>query len=633
MSLVAPLPSDNSRKKALGGRGHEETACAYKNSEYDDASYYRSSQASLPPFPSRISAPIEFLASNSYQGPTLLRIPEFAMTLEDRRGSKAVRHTCTSIQSETPSAPKALADLSGWRQMYPTLAASNDQGPIDCPVFLFDAHLSFLEHGYPSNLRISLFMDFSQGAHYTEWRSHPKFYEHNGCPVDLTDSGANTLESEQLKGTDNCRLGQVFFRPKWWVQVFASLIKEKMMAEDKGDPKLIRDAEERATQYVRGLSIMQEIWATHRASNRGPQRMAVLLWRFDTARRGVAAITSWRKLVPPLSAYDVQSPHPLPENPPMTLESALQAASPYGVLENPQPSIFSGCPGVDSLSVPLSEESSSSTTPTPENHSFPSSISTSFPSSASGSAYPMYSSQGSSLRLQDSAYPPLGIFDPQDSGYSLYEHHELIETSHEPYGSNESVDCSQDSYASQEAIYHSQTFLYQHSLDQLYEYPCDITDAPVIASASQDFTGGQIHLSYSQTEDSQSPYEAPLIAPQAKMVPQHQLIQHPEQFDQHDYPEHNPEELNSDHDEVDGQAQSYEVNGLAIDYSEWEETLRLNPDLEGHLGINSMDEGGQIEEQYMMSPVGQEGVEPTQGEVLGEVQDEEGSPVRQVECP
>ena len=638
MSLVAAIPSENSRKKALGARANEETACAYKSLEYDDISSYRSSQASLPPFPSRISAPIEFLASSLYQGPTLRRVPEFAMTLEDKRGSNAVRHTCTSIQSESPSAPKALADLSNWRQMYPALAASYDQGPTDCPMFLFDAHLSFLEHGYPSNLRISLFVDFSQGAHYTDWRSYPKFYEHNGCPVDLTDSGANTLESEQLRGTDNCRLGQVFFRPKWWVQVFASLIEEKMMAEHKGDPKLIGEAEERATQYVRGLSVMQEIWATHRASNRGPQRMAILLWRFDIARRSVEATTSWRKLVPPLSAYDVQSPHPPSENPPMTLDAALQAASPYGVLENPQPSIFSGCPGVDSLSVPLSAESSSSTTPTPENHSFPSSASTSFPSLASNSAYPMYSSQGSSSYSQESAYPPLGIFDSQDPGYSLYEHHELIETSHEAYGSNESVECSQESYASQEVIYHSQNSLYQHALDQLYEYPCDIADPPGTASASQDFTGGQIHLSYAQTEDSQSPYEAPLIAPQAKMVPQHQLIQHPEHFDQQDYLEPNPEDLNGGHDELDGDAQaqplpeSYEVNGLAIDYSEWEETLRLDPDLEGHLSTNSMEEGGQIDEEYMMSPMGQGGVDQTQGEVLGEVQDEEGSPGRQVDC-
>ena len=637
MSLVAPITTDNSRKKALGGRAHEETACAYKNPEYDDASHYQSSQASLLPFPSRIPAPIEFLASSLYQGPTLGRVPEFAMTLEDKRGSNAVRHTCTSIQSEMASAPRALADLSNWRQMYPALAASYDQGPTDCPMFLFDAHLSFLEHGYPSNLRISLFMDFNQGAHYSEWRSYPKFYENNGCPVDLTESGGNTLESEQLRGTDNCRLGQVFFRPKWWVRVFAGLIEEKMMAEHKGDPKLIREAEERATEYVRGLSVMQEIWATHRASGRGPQRMAILLWRFDTTRRGMAATTSWRKLVPPLSAYDIQSPHPPSENPPMTLDAALQGASPYGVLENPQPSIFLGCPGADPFSVPLSE-SSSSTTPTPENHSFPSSASTSFPSSATDSTYPMYSSQGSPFHSQDSAYPPLDGFDSQDPGYNIYEHHELIEAPHESYGSNGSVECSQESYASQEVIYHSQDSLYQHALDQLYEYPCDIADAPVAASASQDFTGGQIHLSYAQTEDSQSPYEAPLIAPQAKMVPQHQLIEHPEHFDQHNYLEQDPEEHNGGHDELDEQAQaqalpqSYEVSGLAMDYSGWEETLRLNPDLEGHLGIKNMDEVGQIEEQYMMSPVGAEGVEQTQGEVLGEVGDEEGSPVRQVEC-
>ena len=635
MSLVAAIPAEGSRKRTNGSGDHEEAVCAYENLEYEDASYYQLSQASFPPYPSRISAPIEILASNLYQGPTLRRVSEFAMVLKYKRGNKAIHHNCTSIQSETPSAPKAMADLHNWRELYPALAAYHDRGLIDCPMFLFDAHLSLVGHRYPSNLAIWLSMDFSQGARYTEWRSYPKFYEHNGCPVDLTES-FDILESAQLEGTDNCRLGQVPFRSSWWVRVFASMIEEKRMAENSGDPKIIREEEERATQYVRGLSVMQEIWATHRTSNRGPQRMAILLWRFDTARRDEVATTSWRKLVPPLSVYDVQSPHTPSETPPMTLDTALQAASPYAALENPQPSIFSGSTGGDLLSVPLSEESSSSTTPMPEKHSFPSSTSTSFPSSASNSAYPLYSSQGSSFHSQDSTYPPMGILDSQDPGYSLYEHHEVVEASHESHGSHESVNFSQESYASQEVIYHPQDSLYQHALDQFYEYPCDIVEAPVTASASQDFTGGQIHLSYAQTEDSQSPYEAPLIAPQANMVPQHQLIQHPEHFDQHDYLEQDPDDLNCGHDEMDEPAQaqplpqSYELNGMTIDYSAWEETLRLNPDLERHLSINTVDEVGHIEQQYM-SPVGEEGVEQMQGEVLGEVQDEDSSPVRQVE--
>ena len=640
MSLVAAIPPDSStKKKSHSGTIQEEAVGAHETLEYDDTSCYPFLQAPFAPLPSPVSAPIEILASNLYQGPTLRRVSEFAITLamnlEDKRGSKAVRHTCTSIQSETPSAPKALASVVNWRQMYPALATYNDQEPIDCPMFLFDAHLSLIEHNYPSNLGIHFSMDFSQGAHYTEWRSYLKIYEHNGCPVDQLECH---LESVHLKGTDNCRLVNVPLKAKWWVRVLSDMFNRKGRAEDDGDPKLIREEEERAIQYVRGISVMQEIRATHGASNHGPQRMAILLWRFDTARRGEAATTSWRKLVPPLSAYHVQSPYPPPENPPMTLDTALQAASPYVSQEDSQPSIFSGCPGGGLLTAPLSEDSSSSTTPMPESRSFPSSASASFPSSASNLAYPLYSSQESSFHSQDSVYPPLGIFDSQDPGYTLYEHHEVAEASQESYRSHESVNCSRESYASQEVMYHSQESLYPDALDQLCEYPCQIVDLPDTASASQDFTGGQIQLSYAQTEDPQSPFETPLIAPQANMVPQHQLIQHPEHFDQHDYLEPNPDDVNGCHDGLDEQAQaqpieqSYELNGLTIDYSGWEETLRLNPDLERHFSINTLDEVGAIEEQNM-SPVGEGDAEQRRGEVLGEVQDEEGSPKTLLESP
>ena len=78
--------------------------------------------------------------------------------------------------------------------------------------------------------------------------------------------------------------------------------------------------------------------------------------------------------------------------------------------------------------------------------------------------------------------------------------------------------------------------------------------------------------------------------------------------------------------------QSYELNGLTIDYSAWEETLRLNPDLERHLSIDGLEEVGNNGEGYM-SPMGQGSVEQTHGEVLGEVtQEGGGSPDRQSEC-
>lgn len=635
MSLVAGIKPENSKKNAHGSTAREETTGGLENFEEDDASEYQPSQASYPPFPNHHGSAIEILASNEYPGPTIRRVLDFTMTLQDKLDSKFPRHTYTSIQSETASALRSLEGVKNWREMYPPLAADIDHGRFDCPIYLFDTHLSLMDLHDKTNLGITLAMEFSQGAHFTDWRSYPRFYEQNGCPVDLTglypkSDPFDLLESSLVKGTDNARFDQVPFRSQWWVQVFFILMGKKLAAENTGDPKLIKEEEERAIQYVQGISVMQEIWATHRVYNNRPQRMAILLWKFGIVKRGDAATTSWRRLSPPLSPYDIQSPHPPFEKAPMTLDATLEATSAYVAHDTAQSSIFSGGPTGDLLAAALSEDSSPTTTPTPESHSFPSSASASLPSSVSNSIYPLYPSQESSFHSQDCAYPTLNSFDLQEPNYPLYEHHENIEASHESYASHEFADGSQESYGSQEVIYHSQDSLYQHAPNQLYGHPYHTVDIPVTPSTSQDFTGGQIHLSYAQTEDSHSSYEAPLIAPQANMIPQHQLIQHPELFDQHDYLDQNPDDLSGGQDEVDEQAHAqplpqYELNGLAIDYDAWEETLRLHPDLERHLGITAVEEARHLEQDYV-SPLEQEALEATEGEVLGEVQDEDGSP-------
>ena len=649
MSLVADIKPEKSSKKGHGSTIREDVAGSHDNLEYDHAFKYQPSQASSHPFPKRPSAPIEVLASTAYPGPTIRRVSEFAMALVDEGHSQALRHTYTSIQSETASAPKPLVDVKYWREMYPPLATYYDQGQIDCPIFLFDTRLSLLDHLYPFKLKlaIKLSVDFSQGARFTEWRSYPTFYEQNGSPVDLShlhrDSEPwDSLDSSQVEGTDDATIGQIAFRSKWWAQVFSGLVGKKMMATNNGDPREIREEEERATQYVRGISVMQEIWATHRGSNYAPQKMAILLWKFNTVRRGEAATTSWRRLIPPLSPYEIQPPHPPFEKPPMTLDTTLQAASPYNPHFMSQHSVLAGSTTGNLHTAPSSEDSSQSATPTPESRSFQSSTSTSFPPSVSNSTYPLFPCQESSFQSQGSAYPALDSFDSHDSGYSLYEQHESIETSHahESYGSRGFVDASQESFASQEIICHSQDALYQHGSDQqLYEYPYQIADPPVTASASHDFTGGQIHLSYAQTEDSQSSYEAALIAAQANMVHQHQLIQHPEDFDQHDYLDQDPDHLSGGSHEVDEQAhaesvplpQQYEINGLAIDENTWEEMLRLNPDLERHLDIDAVDQVDDYVGQQYVGSVGQETLESTQGQITGEVQDGNGTPDGQLE--
>lgn len=651
MSLVADIAPEKTGRTARRSTASEEAAGKYDDSDYDDESEYQPVQASYRPYPNCPPAPTEILASNVYPGPTVRRVSEFTMTLQDHYERNL--HIYTSIQSETASAPKALEDVKDWREKYPPLAAYSDQGQINCPIFLFDTHLSLMDDYYDkSRLAIKLSVDFSQGARFTEWRSYSRFYEQNGCLVDFTklypeSESWDRLHSEQIEGTADSSLGQIALKPAWWAQVFSNIIGKKKIVEVSRNPGLVRQEEEVASQYLRNISVMQEIWAVPLVYESQPkpqpqqQRMAILLWRFSTTPTGKAATTSWRRLHPPVSPCQIQEPPPSPQQPPMTLDTALQSVPTYTEHYISQPSVFSGDPSGNLLTGPLSESSSPSPTPSPNSRSFPSSTSTSFPSSASNpanSAYSMYPAHESFFHSQDSIYPPLSPFHSQHSGYTQYEHHGMVDASQESFGSHEFAVDSQEAYDSQEVVYHSQDSFYQQVPDPLYTYPSQQLDTPPgTASTSQDFTGGQIQLSYAQTENSQSSYDAPLVAPQANMMPKHQLIQHPEHFDQHDYLDQELAELGANNDELDEQShtepllQSYELNGLTMDYNNWEETLRLNPDLERHLSINEVDEVGHIGQQYI-SPVGHEALERIQGGVVGEVQDEEdGAPDRELE--
>ena len=637
MSLVAdikPEKSEKSGKKAQRSTEYEGAAGGYEDYGSDEASEYRPLQVSNSPYPNRPPEPIEILAYNVSPSPTIRQVSEFKMILQDR--NERVLHTYTSIQSETAAAAKALEDVNGWRQNYPPLAVYSDQGQIECPIFLFDTqfdtHFSVIDHCYgPSGLAIAFSMVFSQGALFGDWCSRSRYYEEHGSLSDVAESKLQGCS--QIKGTTDTRVGRVPFNSDWWARVFTDILTNKQKVEVRRDTDLIRKEEEKASQYIDGISVMQEIWATHQTCKDQPKMMAILLWKFGTARRGEAATTSWRRLHPPMSPYQIQEPSPSPQQPPMTLDAALRRVPTYAEESIAQPSIFSRALSGNLVTAPLSEDNSPSATPTPESRSFPSSTSTSFPSSASNSANPAYSiypALESLSHSQDSIYPPLSSFDSQNSAYCQYEHQEMVEAASqdESFGSHEFAVDSQESYGSQEVLYHSQDSFYQHAPDPLYGYLQHLDVPSGTVSTSQDFTGGQIHLSYAHTEDSPSSYEAPLIAPQANMIPQHQLIQHPEHFDQHDYLDQDLGEIGGDDAEMDEQSnaqpllQPYELNGLTMDYSSWEETLRLNPELERHLGINALDEVGHIGEEYI-SPVGGEVMESRPGEVLGEVQDEE----------
>jgi len=551
MSLLAAngFGPDGESGTRPGNVKHEEATGCWTSISTSKLNYNHAPQSShlnaLPP------SPAETVGSD-WNSPPTIRSVKFEMSLSKKEKDTNLRvlHIYTSIQSETASAPRLLDNVVDWRTFFPPLSAFHCQGQIDCPIFLFDTNLSLTDShpGFGTSLAIDLSVNVAQGMALTNWQSHTRFYEERGHLVDLgifeqekqryhaeqgrpvnlesLKSPWRDLECSPTKGTADCWLSEVPLKSLWWVGVFSKIILRKQAAEATKDLEAIKQEEEYAHQYLQGISVMQEIWATPRGyENPRDQRVAILLWKFGKAQKGEVPTTSWRRLEPPAYPFQVQSPTPPAQQPPLTLDTTLhnamgRPAVPYGDYYNPQPSIFAEN-AEELLQETLSDGSSPAMTPNLDYGyaSLPSSTSTSFPSEISNSGYHSHLTPESSFQSQDSSFPSLGSFDSQDSRYHLQE-----------YGTH-----SQDLYGSQENIYHSQDMLYHQQSNQVYEWPPPQTAQPHDAPASHDFTGGKIHVSYTEHEDPMSAYQAPLIAPRANMMPQHQVIQHPENFDHHDY--------------------------------------------------------------------------------------------------
>ena len=632
MNLVADIKPERSRKKHRSDANQETAACSWESNDSDGAVNYQISHAVHRTYSGVLLPSAEILSSNVHPGPTI-RSVRFLMALWSRE--EEVLHTFTSLQTEMGSAPKVLDEVSEWRTMFPHLTAYHEDGDTQIPTFLFEANLSLmnrLPHGGSTSAQqigTELLLDFTQGADYTEWRCLTRFYEHGGQEIDLEqyyersrlpDSDYNALGCYPNAANGDMRLKDIPLKSKWWATKFSEFMGTTQDAETRanksGNPQIVSDVAEQHRRYLSELSAMQELRAVPRGvKGVQSQRMAVILWKFNQTRRGEAATTSWRRIIPPVSPLQVQSPTSKTMQPHMTLDTALEearvqpsmfAAPEYYNPSHPQPSVFMDISG-SLLAAPLSEGSLSDTAQSPDYHSFPStSTTTSFPSSVSNSIYPIHPSQEPSYQSQDSGYPMFGSFDSQSSTYDVAGH-------------------LQEAYESQDSIYHSQDSIYLHDGTPLYEYPPRHPDDPNAAMASHDFAGGEIQLDY----------EAPLIAPRANMIPQPQLIQHLEQFDHHDPPE--PYHNEQGHEQQDLQ-ESYpehfqhniDLNLLATQFNAWEDHLRTYPEIERQLDMNGVDNASQVKGRYVVvDDQGQTELEGEsrimgRGQVLGEAHDGEG---------
>ena len=509
-----------------------------------------------------LSPPTHILGSNA---PPFIRQIEFEMFLEDAAAKRL--HTFTSIQSEIGSALRPLEDLYEWEKYFPHLAAYYQRhGHIDSELISLETNIDLLrDHPpHPSRLCINPFIVVAGGVNYQDWRSTTRLYEKGSWVRDARkgvelDKHTQELSAEHLENSPDTKL-ILQIKSSWWAHnVIAEILTRITTARSQGDPSAEYRAEQWGRQFLANMSMMQEISAIPR--NRESSRVvAILLWKFRQAKPDETATTTWRKLTPPSPRIHVdacsqasatlltQSPTILdvtlqgqPETNPTAYDNERYPGQPSFFVEDPE-SIITGQP---------SEVNSSSSTPTPDLQSLPSSTATSFASSGSGSVHHDHHLARSSYGFEDATYHSQGL---HSSSQGSIDQDSAYETQNIEYESRD-IDYLDPGYASETYAIHSRDandFFHchdqqlnesskdmplmarhcsgQYSIDEHHDhaaaaelFPRRLHDShdtilPTLDHSteddvSQDFTGGQIQICFAEHEHS-------LLAPEAGMLPQ-----------------------------------------------------------------------------------------------------------------
>ena len=556
MQLVTP--AEKGSKESTFRRDHEcdlQDVVTGLDKISRNAYMYRDSTHALPP-------PLGILGSNA---PPLIIQVDFEMFLNDAAGERL--HTFTSIQSDIGSGPRLLQDVSDWIVLYPDLANYHKLGHIDSELILLETNIDVLRDHPPqkSTPGIDPFVIVAGGKNFETWSSFTRLYE-KGVPVRESRKGIKLdecplrLKAEYQEHSDNAKV-VLQMKSSWWASnVIAEILNRTTAARAHGDQRAVYEAERWGRCFLAEMSMMQEIYASSK-DDKNSQRVATLLWKFRQTEHGEAATTTWRKLKPPYprSRRDSCSPAlPFLQEPiPMALDTSHQyelgsqrTASGDGYLG--QPSFFVDDPE-SIITGQLSQGNSSSSTPTPDSQSLQSSTATSFASSGSGSLHNDAHPGAPSSVYLDSTY--LSHDWQMDSQQSVYPEQES-----EYLPGDVAYECPDTEYLSQKPIYPDPSEAYAfHSKydssitpydglelsDESQPVPCmsqqqsaqshyiseDRThpDVPVILSrhhsfdpndetsfdfsrqgnsiVAQDFTGGQIQISFAEREQRKHIYD------------------------------------------------------------------------------------------------------------------------------
>ncbi|KZF22120.1 TEA-domain-containing protein [Xylona heveae TC161] len=257
---------------------------------------------------------------------------DFSMWVQPREETSStdnrVIHIYTTLQGQEPLPRVSLDNIRQWQSRFPPLASLyRGGGSTDCDIILMEASIN-LTVEYPlSGLVFGNHLELTtsnDGSAYDNWECLTTIYTRDG-PAE-TRFKSNFLR--QADGTARVSLG---FHSKFWAGLFSSITANCLLHKAQGDMDSLAHEEDKARSFVRGMTAVQELYATPKTGWPAPHRIAILIWKFRLTGPGEVGSATWRRVVPPASSStlppsSLASSHMIPRSSP-PIPTAPQIAS------------------------------------------------------------------------------------------------------------------------------------------------------------------------------------------------------------------------------------------------------------------------------------------------------------------
>lgn len=245
-------------------------------------------------------------------------------------GSQALHNYTRMPASEVLPPPSPLESLKDWRNWFPDLDnILQSSGNQLFDIVLIKSSLALMTDFPPSNAQLVL--QYELNFQHALCENHPsldtlKFWSSTNHIYYNGHLQGKSVHKNRLPNGPG--IISPPFEVEFWAKQFSNLAEKRKEAEYEKDEIAIASAEEYSRGLFRGLTMVQEIFAspTSDENTSTHKRMAVLLWQFSKVGKTHTGITKWQKLIPPPNRKSTNSPSPLAIDstlPPLDMDSTI----------------------------------------------------------------------------------------------------------------------------------------------------------------------------------------------------------------------------------------------------------------------------------------------------------------------